>query len=227
MKTWKWSTGEPYYKSARPEKTGEESNTNLDPNYESSIIRLPLVKTVMEKILEYIDNVQTQLNYIQEAENTILLKEKWKSEETVIVPEIYGFSSDIIIMSYHDGDNYNNLTKKQQLITSLHMNYIFLTSMLVHDFIHGDLHTGNWKITFNPMRIILYDCGIMCKTGDLEFNKQFMRVLFSGNYLDLLDFICHENTPAKEICKKYFQEKFVDCSTGRLKMFINKLLEMS
>ena len=38
MKTWKWSTGEPYYKSARPEKTGEESktntNTNLDPNYE-------------------------------------------------------------------------------------------------------------------------------------------------------------------------------------------------
>ena len=34
MKTWKWSTGEPYYKSARPEKTGEESNTNLDTNYE-------------------------------------------------------------------------------------------------------------------------------------------------------------------------------------------------
>ena len=34
MNTWKWSTGEPYYKSARPEKTGEESNTNLDPNYE-------------------------------------------------------------------------------------------------------------------------------------------------------------------------------------------------
>lgn len=34
MKTWKWSTGEPYYKSARPEKTGEESNSNLDHNYE-------------------------------------------------------------------------------------------------------------------------------------------------------------------------------------------------
>ena len=177
-------------------------------------------------ILEYIDNVQTQLNYKQEAENTILLKEKWKFEETVIIPEIYGFSSDIIIMSYHDGDNYNNLTKKQQLITSLHMNYIFLTSMLVHDFIHADLHTGNWKITFNPMRIILYDCGIMCKTNDLEFNKQFMRVLFSGNYLDLLDFICQKNTPQKEICKRYFQENFVECSEGRLKMFINKLLEM-
>jgi hypothetical protein len=32
MKTWKWSTGEPYYKSARPEKTSKEPN--LDPNYE-------------------------------------------------------------------------------------------------------------------------------------------------------------------------------------------------
>ena len=36
MKTWKWSTGEPYYKSARPEKTSKEPNTNsnIDPNYE-------------------------------------------------------------------------------------------------------------------------------------------------------------------------------------------------
>ena len=32
MKTWKWSTGEPYYKSARPGKTSKEPN--LDPNYE-------------------------------------------------------------------------------------------------------------------------------------------------------------------------------------------------
>ena len=32
MKTWKWSTGEPYYKSARLEKTSKEPN--LDPNYE-------------------------------------------------------------------------------------------------------------------------------------------------------------------------------------------------
>ena len=32
----------------------EHQKFNLDPNYESSIIRLPLVKTVMEKILEYI-----------------------------------------------------------------------------------------------------------------------------------------------------------------------------
>ena len=34
MKTWKWSTGEPYYKSARPEKTSKELNSNTDPNYE-------------------------------------------------------------------------------------------------------------------------------------------------------------------------------------------------
>ena len=36
MKTWKWSTGEPYYKSARPGKTSKEPNTNsdIDPNYE-------------------------------------------------------------------------------------------------------------------------------------------------------------------------------------------------
>ena len=31
MKSWKWSTGEPYYKSARPEK--KEPST-IDPSYE-------------------------------------------------------------------------------------------------------------------------------------------------------------------------------------------------
>jgi hypothetical protein len=31
MKSWKWSTGEPYYKSARPEK---KEQINTDPSYE-------------------------------------------------------------------------------------------------------------------------------------------------------------------------------------------------
>jgi len=31
MKSWKWSTGEPYYKSARPEK---KEHVNTDPSYE-------------------------------------------------------------------------------------------------------------------------------------------------------------------------------------------------
>jgi len=34
MKTWKWSTGEAYYKSARPEKPSKEPNSNTNPNYE-------------------------------------------------------------------------------------------------------------------------------------------------------------------------------------------------
>ena len=39
MKTWKWSTGEPYYKSARPEK---EENPSLDYDSQTNAINQSL-----------------------------------------------------------------------------------------------------------------------------------------------------------------------------------------
>jgi len=35
LKTWKWSTGEPYYKSARPEKTEERNPEESNYEYDS------------------------------------------------------------------------------------------------------------------------------------------------------------------------------------------------
>jgi hypothetical protein len=35
MKSWKWSTGEPYYKSARPEQTNTGSTSNNNYEYDS------------------------------------------------------------------------------------------------------------------------------------------------------------------------------------------------
>ena len=35
MKTWKWSTGEPYYKSARPEKQEQQSIATANLDYDS------------------------------------------------------------------------------------------------------------------------------------------------------------------------------------------------
>ena len=35
MKTWKWSTGEPYYKSARPEKQEQQSIVTVNVDYDT------------------------------------------------------------------------------------------------------------------------------------------------------------------------------------------------
>jgi len=175
-------------------------------------------------IMEYLGNIKTQLDYKQEAQNTILLKEKWKNEETVIVPTIYDFTENFIIMSYHEGQNFYELSKERQLNVSLYMNFIFLTSLLVHDFVHADLHIGNWKVIGD--KILLYDCGIMCSTGDLEYNKKIVDVIFSGNYENALDFICTKKTKQFEKCKLFLKTHLPDNSADRLKVFINKVLEM-
>jgi predicted Ser/Thr protein kinase len=178
-------------------------------------------------MIEYMNNIQIQLNYKQEAQNTKTLKKKWENENSVIVPEVYDFTSSFIVMSYHDGQNYNDLQKQDQLYVSLHLNFIFLTSVLVHDFIHADLHTGNWKVqrTGDDFKIILYDCGIMCETGDPGFNKKFMNITFGGRYEDLIDLVTHKRNKEYTSCKTFLENNLEHYSSSeRLRVFIDTIL---
>ena len=125
-------------------------------------------------ITEYIENIHLQLDYKQEAKNTIRFKEYWKDECFIIVPEVLFYSENFICMSYHDGENFNNLNSQNQIITSLYLTFITMTGLLVHDFLHADLHTGNWKVVVKNgiiCNLVLYDFGIMCSTGNLYSNK--------------------------------------------------------
>jgi predicted unusual protein kinase regulating ubiquinone biosynthesis (AarF/ABC1/UbiB family) len=183
-------------------------------------------------IIEYIDNINIQLDYNQEAINIRLLKENWKNEDSIIVPSVYSHSNSFIVMSFHDGKNYHDLDKSDKVIASLYLNFIFLTSFLVHDFIHADLHTGNWKIVSSgkDMKIILYDCGIMCKTSNITFNRNLMQHLFSGCFENLLDFLVQQenNISCKTVqdCKDYFERVFPKSNAGaRLKLFIERVLD--
>jgi hypothetical protein len=128
-------------------------------------------------------------------------------------------------MSYHDGQNYNELSESEKRRCSLYLTFIFLTSLLVHDFIHADLHTGNWKI-INGNKILLYDCGIMCSTNNRTFNKELVDILFSGRFDRLLYFISNSNFKKLKECEDYFNsDAFKLSSADRLRVFVNKLIE--
>ena len=183
-------------------------------------------------IIEYINNIETQLDFDAEAKNTILLKENWK--EDVIVPEVKYYKNNFICMSYHEGVNYNELSEHKKIICSLYVTFFFYTSLLVHDFLHGDLHTGNWKLQNNTL--VLYDCGVMCTTHNVLFNRDIMEHVFSGRFEKLLYHICDTNVNSKEKnkqnkrivnCKKHFStNEYNSISAGdRLRIFIDKVLE--
>jgi predicted unusual protein kinase regulating ubiquinone biosynthesis (AarF/ABC1/UbiB family) len=153
-----------------------------------------------EIINEFIDNINLQLNYYQEAMNTILLKNNFINEN-IIVPEIINVTENIIIMTYHEGKSYNELSKIKQINVSFNLIFIYLSSVLVYDWLHGDLHTGNFKI--NGDKIIIYDCGIMCSTKDLKLNKELMTVILNNNYEKLINLLTpSENYKKIENCVK-------------------------
>ncbi len=180
-------------------------------------------------IIEYIENTTIQLNYIHEAENTIRLKETWKHEPVIIVPEVYTYSNDFICMSYHEGKNYNDLTESQQNKASLYMNFILLESLLVHDFLHADLHTGNWKVVIKntTMKILIYDCGIMCRTGNIAFNKEIISHILGGTFSELVKVINQENKNTLKVnaCSEYLKNNLPTQSIERVRFFINTLLD--
>ncbi len=133
-------------------------------------------------ISEFINNINTQLDYNLEAANTIKFKKQFENEPLIMIPEIYHSTDNFIFMEYIPGQPFEECTNKKMI--SMYIQYIFMISVLVYDFLHGDLHFGNWKV--NENRVVIYDCGIMYQSNDLELNKKLMTYIFNGNYKNLL-----------------------------------------
>jgi predicted unusual protein kinase regulating ubiquinone biosynthesis (AarF/ABC1/UbiB family) len=183
--------------------------------------------------IEFINNIYLQIDYIQEAKNTIKLKQNFINNKCIIVPEIYNYTNNFIIMSYHYGEQYHNVDENLQVLSSMMINFFYMTSLLIHDFIHADLHYGNWKIVKenNETKLLIYDCGIMCSTGDLELNNKIMKCIYNRkNLINLLDII-KEKEPLNKNIEKYRKEfediiLFSDNSNDCVISFLNKIIEL-
>ena len=187
--------------------------------------------------IEFINNIYLQIDYTQEAKNTIKLKNNFINEKCIIVPEIYSYSDNFIIMSYHHGEQYNNVDEKSQMISSMLINFFYMTSLLVHDFLHADLHYGNWKIIKenNELKLLIYDCGIMCSTGDLNLNKRIMTCVYNRkNLINLIDIMKERDPLNKRLNKRLDKHRkeieevilYSDDSSKCLRKFMNKLIEL-
>ena len=172
-------------------------------------------------ILQYIDNINLQIDYQLEANNTKLLKLKFQNESCVIIPEIYTYTENFIVMSYHDGISFNQITEPSLKIKiSLYINFIILSSLLVYDIFHGDLHFGNWKIQIENenIKIVLYDCGIVYSSGDLEFNKNMVKYIGCNDYESLLKTINKDTFLINKVISKINEGP----TSTRIKCFITE-----
>lgn len=119
--------------------------------------------TNLQKIInvdDFLDRFEEQGNFETEAKNCQKFEEIFKNIESVIIPHVYEYTNDYIIMSYEEGKTYSECSKyilKNEIATLLMLSIKW--SMYFHDILHIDLHIGNWKYRENPTQIVLYDFG--------------------------------------------------------------------
>jgi len=149
-------------------------------------------------VKQFTNAIYVQLDYNNEVKNTQLLKTKLQHEPKFIVPTIYTHSENFIFMSYHQGVPFD-IYSGDTIRVSIYMIFLTLSFLLVYDLFHGDLHYGNWKVQntgTNDFKIILYDCGMLYSTNNIQFNKNVLMYLTYNDYYNVLR-CCGTQDPEK------------------------------
>ena len=143
----------------------------------------------------FLKQFRQQLDLVNESNNILKFSELYKNDNLFIIPELYKFSENIIIMDYIEGKsietiNINIQHYRYNMIISIFM----YNNLFINKFNHGDLHNYNWKIA--DEKVVIYDFGLCW-----EFND---RVLYETT-LKSLDYLLEgfHNTDNQLIYKSF------------------------
>lgn len=164
---------------------------------------------------EFLNNIHCQLDYAQEAKNTAHLQQLFEKESCIIVPRVIRSSKNFIVMDYYEGRTYHELDKVEQSVISCNLYLFMLTSLLCYDFLHCDLHYGNWKIT-EDNKLVIYDCGIIASTGNTQINNDITMMFINGDYSAIGEVLLQDMSPQSIRLRKrvaeYMQKEYTKSS---------------
>jgi len=111
----------------------------------------------------FYQSLKEQIYLKIEAKNMEKMYNIYQDNEYILVPRVVRKSNDIIIMDYIEGKSFFDLDVSEYQKNKIAMLFfILIRHMLISsNFIHGDLHKGNWKIVHedNKYKLVLYDMG--------------------------------------------------------------------
>ena len=179
----------------------------------------------------FIYDFKMQGDFINEANNNLKFANIYRENPYVIIPLLHRVSKNIIIMSYEEGITYN----QSELSEYLEYKLITLIKLFnknnesIYNFMHGDLHKGNWKVRVNKseVKLVIYDFGFCWNipeiiSDNLVFiNHIFMDIIINensnemGSSIDELATVCFlfcekkipEDILKQEISKLIYDEK--------------------
>ena len=126
---------------------------------------------------DFFKGLNQQLNFNTEAHNLKTYYKNYEDNNKIIIPEVYIYNEDILIMSYEDGVSFNTIAdKKTKYIAANLMILTMRQGFLIDNFINIDLHEGNWKVRIddNDIKLIIYDMGLCFSNISLEVTRNFL-----------------------------------------------------
>ena len=94
--------------------------------------------------IENIDLIKEQLDFNKEIQNMIEMKEIYKNNTYIKIPEVYTQQyPDMILMEYIEGTSVSNIDSLDYEIYAKQLFTFIFSSLLIKGTIHGDLHCGN------------------------------------------------------------------------------------
>jgi predicted unusual protein kinase regulating ubiquinone biosynthesis (AarF/ABC1/UbiB family) len=238
------SIGQVYYgcrKQDGLEVAIKVKHPNIEKDLDNQIELIRLIKFIQSityfrhkynllfNIDDFLEDINLQCNFNNEANNTKLFIENFKDSSNYIVfPEVLYQSNDLIISKYIKGSSVDTLTDMQKFHTSINFICFFKQMLFVDNFIHGDLHCKNWKVRYNEItkttQIIVYDCGICFKNINTELTSKLWYALINYDINTLIillkDFIKESN----DINIDYFNNNIFD---NEIKYLFNHIIEQS
>lgn len=153
---------------------------NVNKDYVISAFLLKIFSRFMFKnmnINEFLKNIYEQFDYNNEAKNLQMIYNYYKNDSLIVIPKLIKHSKNIIIMTYESGICYNEIENtliKQKIALSVLA--FQRQNSSIYGFIHGDLHTGNWKVRLDndSFKLIIYDYGIVY-TVDKDVIKNWVK----------------------------------------------------
>ena len=118
-------------------------------------------------LYSFIKDFQMQSDFINEANNNLKFYQMYENNPCIIIPKLRKVSKNMILMDYEKGNTYNyseNSGYMNWKIVSL-LKLFSKNNEAIFNFMHGDLHKGNWKFRKEnkDIKLIIYDFGFCWK----------------------------------------------------------------
>lgn len=129
-------------------------------------------------LYDFIDELEKQFDLRNEGVNLLYYKYLNKDNKVIVIPDLLECKKNILIMSFEESKKLKHIKENNEFFKykiAIGMCCLLKNSLLINNFIHNDLHEGNWGVRMDgkKIKIVIYDFALMFRGYTLEDNRCF------------------------------------------------------